>query len=785
MANYATLKAAIQEVIKTNGNNEITGVILQQSLLAMINSLGAGYQFVGIATPSTEPGTPDYNVFYFAGPGTYPNFNNATIPARNVGLLSYNGTWHVSSVQTTPFSAQSIAVGIIQLYDGETPVYPRTKAEAVFFDDDTTKTLDQQFSQLGQEIHGEWEYRPLVLDLTSGYYYNQYLGKIADNLGERADTSCSRVNASHGEKFKIYGRGTAAIHLYAFTDSSLNVLLTNTESVNSRSEGLEITAPANSAFLFINFLTYDSTTDKLEKYEVIQDGLENRVDELEEDLEQIALQKVNKNDIVNDLISGGTTKVLSAEQGKILNEQLNGTTTIQTLTGIEDGKYYNMNNNVVIPADVPSGVTYTCSRISADCVSGDKFKVYGYGRNYIFNLYAFTDSNNHIIEASTYPIDTRAEGLVITCPPGATKLYCNFYNYDSSTDKLQKIVVERGIQQELEELENYIDKQPLKNKKILAFGDSITEFKWSVSSGGDGKGWVDHASEILGCVFVNAAIGGSHMGSRFIGHIELFDSTHQYGTDDYVFYKPSNTMNLYKCINAHSGSWDANDFEDVSENQSLIGTVAYAPIFVYSMIHAFCNTSVADAEERFRDQIAAAECIYTWKSSHDDNRAIVQTLVSTDPSEIDAIIIAEGTNDYAAADYRGTSGSFDVTTCLGGINQALKEIGETFKKIATFYVTPPVRWWNWADGSGQLSDFSDNYKANGESDITLREWVEILKNEYHLRHIPTCDLYNELGWNQWNFANYFPANDGTHPRPGFKNIGAKVASFLVAHNVIK
>lgn len=152
MANYNSLKAAIVDVIKTNGNKEITGQLLQNSLVAMINSLGAGYQFAGVAVPATNPGTPDYNVFYFAGPGTYPNFNNATIPARNVGLLSYNGAWNVSSVQTTPFSAETIVNDIIQLYDGSTPVYPRTRAEAVFFDNDTTKTLDQQFSQLGQEV---------------------------------------------------------------------------------------------------------------------------------------------------------------------------------------------------------------------------------------------------------------------------------------------------------------------------------------------------------------------------------------------------------------------------------------------------------------------------------------------------------------------------------------------------------------------------------------------------------------------------------------------------------
>lgn len=98
MANYATLKAAIQQVIKTNGNEEITGALLQQSLLAMINSLGGYYQFAGIATPSTNPGTPDQNVYYIASTaGTYSNFNGITLANGEIAILKYNGTWSKDS----------------------------------------------------------------------------------------------------------------------------------------------------------------------------------------------------------------------------------------------------------------------------------------------------------------------------------------------------------------------------------------------------------------------------------------------------------------------------------------------------------------------------------------------------------------------------------------------------------------------------------------------------------------------------------------------------------------
>lgn len=93
MANYNTLKTAIQAVINENHNNEITGTDLQNALVSMINSLGAGYQFMGVATPTTNPGTPDQNVFYLASQdGTYTNFGGLII-LKEAAIFAYNGQW--------------------------------------------------------------------------------------------------------------------------------------------------------------------------------------------------------------------------------------------------------------------------------------------------------------------------------------------------------------------------------------------------------------------------------------------------------------------------------------------------------------------------------------------------------------------------------------------------------------------------------------------------------------------------------------------------------------------
>lgn len=96
MGNYEQLKQAVSAVIKANGNQKITGDILKNTLLSIISTIGSNATFAGVATPHTNPGTPDQNVYYFAStPGVYPNFGSITV-GENVAILSNsNGTWNM------------------------------------------------------------------------------------------------------------------------------------------------------------------------------------------------------------------------------------------------------------------------------------------------------------------------------------------------------------------------------------------------------------------------------------------------------------------------------------------------------------------------------------------------------------------------------------------------------------------------------------------------------------------------------------------------------------------
>ena len=96
---WDNLKASIASVVRTNNNQEITGANLQNVLNTIVNSIGANATFAGVATPSTNPGTPDGPVFWIAGPGTYSNFGQLTVVGDVLGVFVWSDSaWHYDSI---------------------------------------------------------------------------------------------------------------------------------------------------------------------------------------------------------------------------------------------------------------------------------------------------------------------------------------------------------------------------------------------------------------------------------------------------------------------------------------------------------------------------------------------------------------------------------------------------------------------------------------------------------------------------------------------------------------
>lgn len=117
---YNTLKKDIATAVKANGTGDITGDRLQQVLLSIVNTMGMGYQFVGVATPTTTPppGDPQIPRFWIAaGQGAYTHFNGLIITS-DIAVITLTpaaisgGKYEWQGVYTAP-----AALPVLELYD--------------------------------------------------------------------------------------------------------------------------------------------------------------------------------------------------------------------------------------------------------------------------------------------------------------------------------------------------------------------------------------------------------------------------------------------------------------------------------------------------------------------------------------------------------------------------------------------------------------------------------------------------------------------------------------------
>lgn len=150
MANYSILKNIIDQVVRTNGQGEITGANLNQTLQEMVTSLGANYQYAGVATPSTNPGSPDQNVFYIATlAGTYSYFNGIVLP-KGISVLRWNGAWSSTTLYTVDTDLTP---------NSEALVESGTVYENFLF-------VDTKFKELGLLCYGDMPVGSILFDKT-------------------------------------------------------------------------------------------------------------------------------------------------------------------------------------------------------------------------------------------------------------------------------------------------------------------------------------------------------------------------------------------------------------------------------------------------------------------------------------------------------------------------------------------------------------------------------------------------------------------------------------------
>ena len=310
----------------------------------------------------------------------------------------------------------------------------------------------------------------------------------------------------------------------------------------------------------------------------------------------------------------------------------------------------------------------------------------------------------------------------------------------------------------------------LKGQTIVCFGDSITEFNYSTE--GKARGWCDWFAEISGANVINVAVGGSQIRQR------------------------------------------ANPILPIPTSENL--EYGYRYLDMIHMVNAACTKNFAIPE-------AGANFIASKRPTLTKYQDIVNRLKAIDWDKVDKVILMGGVNDWENnnGNTENKSDKYDINYTLGALNTIIKNIMTTYPKVQMFYVSPTIKYhhpndfrttidykiddyvtydnYYWRFTSDKIAGpwsenyavpvspttdarpvriskyFSDSYFNNNK---TLKEFAEILTIEAQKQHIPVLDVYNTIGWNEYNFNNYYINSDSSHPFFGFKQLGEHIYRFV-------
>lgn len=473
-------------------------------------------------------------------------------------------------------------------------------------------------------------------------------------------------------------------------------------------------------------------------------------------IQNFGVEGMVKNIIPNYIVNsyeGGANKALSSEKGGELNqrvteleEDIDGTSTIveETFSPGGIGEYINSSGYSVgdtFNKDVTQGSHTGLANYKIAVQGGDVVNIYAYGNGNVARLYILTNSQNVIVSLVGNK-DTHITPEVLNIEADGW-LYVNDMDYSSDVGRvvINRTVRAAGLEERLKE---YVDDavapiNRLKGKNILIFGDSL-----STTKDASNKTYADYVAEITGANIINIAIGGTRFAQR---------ST------------PTLTPTSYS---------------------------AWGNIDICNMVYAVCENDFSYAD-------VAVETL----SRFADTIALAKTIV---PNNIDIVILEGGTNDYLNGDNIGTEDSTDKGTTLGALNYMIQKLCTTFPKAKiigesnqVLYSIPPIfdasdsyvvgdvvmyndgGGWNnykfinnhsgvWdANDVVEATDldwrkpelFSDNDERLGG--LTSRELIGKFAERFGYYHIPYANVYETMGWNEYNFSSHFPNTDNHHP----------------------
>ena len=271
----------------------------------------------------------------------------------------------------------------------------------------------------------------------------------------------------------------------------------------------------------------------------------------------------------------------------------------------------------------------------------------------------------------------------------------------------------------IEPSSKYLD-YPLYGKKIMCFGDSLTQFK----SGVDNKRYSDHLQEYSQATVVNAGIGGTRFAQR---------------------QTPSLTP---------------------TDNQQCVAAFD------------ICNMVIAWATEDFSLQEAAINSGLLTEDQQPLYESKLAIMQANPISNVDVVTIMAGANDYRGGSQVGTESQStnDKGTIFGAINTMVSTLLTAKPTLQINFFSPLILMFN---STVSLATSSDVYvPSDAPSGLTFPEYIEKIEKAVKGNHCPYYDMYWSLGFNVYNWQTYF-GNDYSHPYYGFQVIAERMYKYLL------
>jgi len=799
MGNYEELKTAVASVIKTNGNQEITGAILQNALLSIISSVGANSIFAGIATPDTNPGTPDQNVFYLAATdGVYSNFNGITLSSEVVIFTNKNGNWDKIDTELATLSQQKEL---------------EVKINSI------TNIYSQKFNVLSNT--------DLIFDGTkiekSESSYKGYILQITRNIKEIAFDKAVHNVIGLLEYPKIglihninYGNNITKLAI-DYTDVKY-ILITDTN--------FDFNAEC-----FYNNIIYSGTINVTNSYP-LSDGtyytLTTAINAIEKAYITLGLQLIfydgtswrNYQFYANDIVYFKNTSYWR------------NIPFFPTLDGVifKNGQDYNFGGNA-------KGIPI----LDVNTITNG-----GYDRIFLYAVYKtetavlvqFTDENDNILCQFYKTEDVSAYSGIQTveCTPiydSGVQIKVKL-NWDLASDEISDAIMGK-----LEIIQ--------KKDELLDIEERVTSIETIL----DGKNTIFFEKKTSSRMAILIPITYDYMGIMVIlddGYKDVFSYYRIFLCEDEDFtnltlfvdnckfeeYYDIRVSGNYKYVYIYNNDNNNNGFsgyvniinknaleqridrleqlikckdeiivslgdsitefkygmkgyveylQELTDGNVIRGgiggtrlaeratptltptstTEAYAALDIVNIVKAWTlgDWSLVDAANQ-----------YLINNASNDNTIIIDNLKNNPITSVNVVTILGGTNDLTGGSILGTNNSILPNEVCGAINLIVKMILEANPNIRIFIFTPIVRY------IGSISDENWSDVWVNSKGYTLPQLCEKISECAKLLHIPICDMYWGLGWNRYNFSNYFIESDVTHPYKGFSSIAKKMIGFI-------